>query len=73
MNQRAAVVACTTVEAPSECFVEVEAFLRGPAQREVVSTPSVVTRELTALGATLSRFTGEIAAEYSVQDRAAEA
>ena len=109
MKQRAAVVACTTVEAPPERFVEVEAFLRGPAQREVVATASVVTRELyrsmetgrrllavtswsaiadleqfratsaqrlehelTALGATLSRFTGEIAAEYSLHDRAAE-
>ena len=30
-------------------------------------------RELTALGATLSRFTGEIAVEYSLQDWVAEA
>ena len=109
MNQRTAVVACTTVEAPDEVLPEVEAFLRGPAQRELVSTTSVVTRELyrsietgrrflavtswrsiadlerfrantaqrmeqelTATGATLARFTGEIAVEYSVQDRAAE-
>ena len=46
VNQRPAVVACTTVEATDERLAEIEAFLRGPAQHEVVSAPGLVTREL---------------------------
>lgn len=110
VNERPAVVACATVDAAAGRVADVEAFLRGPSQREVVSSPGLVARELyrstgaltrvlsvhswrsladlerfrttveprlesalQGLGATVSRFTGEIAVEYALQDRTPEA
>ena len=104
-NERPAIVACVTIDATADRSGEAEAFMRGPSQREVVTQPGLVSRELYrstapatrllsvhgwrslddlerfrttveprldselhARGATVSRFTGEIVVEYSLQD-----
>lgn len=108
MNERAVVVACVTILAPRESLAQIEEFLRGPAQLNMVATPGIVSRELyrgqagqpvvrllvvhgwrsltdlerfrradaphfegtlRSWGATVERFTGEIAAEYSRLER----
>jgi quinol monooxygenase YgiN len=46
MEQRPAVVACATISAPAERRPDVEAFLRGAAQHDVVNTAGLTSREL---------------------------
>jgi quinol monooxygenase YgiN len=46
MNERAGIVACATITVPFEYEADLYDYLTGPAQREAVQRPSLVSREV---------------------------